>query len=172
MCPLDTNAIDGVLHRDRNLQIPNLSVYTDQMKRITTFALLILCLLPAGIAFGFAGGDKDCSKCHALAKDEAEKILKDIIPDVKVAEVNKAPSGGLWELIIESGGRKGIVYIDYAKKNLFSGAVISIKERKNLTQERMSDITRVDVSQIPLDDAIVMGDKNAKYRAIVFSDPD
>jgi protein-disulfide isomerase len=30
----------------------------------------------------------------------------------------------------------------------------------------------VDVSKIPLDDAVVMGEKNAKYKIVVFSDPD
>ena len=33
-------------------------------------------------------------------------------------------------------------------------------------------MTKVDVSKIPLQDALVIGDKNAKNRVIVFSDPE
>jgi thiol:disulfide interchange protein DsbC len=50
--------------------------------------------------------------------------------------------------------------------------LISIVDKKNLTQERLTELNKVDVSQIPLDDALVMGDQNARIRVIVFSDPD
>ncbi len=33
-------------------------------------------------------------------------------------------------------------------------------------------MNKVDVTQIPLDDALVMGDPKARFRAIVFDDPD
>jgi len=79
---------------------------------------------------------------------------------------------GLWEVLIQAGGRKGIVYVDYSKKNFFSGAIINIKEKNNLTQESFDQQNKVDVSKIPLGDALVLGDKNAKYKVIVFSDPD
>jgi thiol:disulfide interchange protein DsbC len=50
--------------------------------------------------------------------------------------------------------------------------LISIKERKNLTQERFTELSKVDVSQIPLKDALVLGDQKARIKVISFSDPD
>ncbi len=73
---------------------------------------------------------------------------------------------------MEQTGRKGLVYIDFSKKHFFSGPLVFIAERKNLTQERLLELIKVDVSQIPLDDALVMGDPKARIRVIVFSDPD
>jgi thiol:disulfide interchange protein DsbC len=108
----------------------------------------------------------------SLSVEEALTLLKDLDPNVKVLAVRTSPIEGLWEVDVEAGNKKGLVYIDSTKKYLISGAIIAISEKKNLTQERLDEINKVDVSQIPLDDAIVMGDKDAKYRVIVFDDPE
>jgi thiol:disulfide interchange protein DsbC len=83
-----------------------------------------------------------------------------------------SPSKGLWEVYGQSGGRKGIFYVDFAKKHAFLGSMISIAEKKNLSQERLSELNKIDVSEIPLQDALVMGNSNAKFKVIVFDDPD
>ena len=83
-----------------------------------------------------------------------------------------SPSKGLWEVYGQSGSRKGIFYIDFAKKHALLGAMLSIAEQKNLSQERLSELNKIDVSQIPLQDALVMGNPNAKFKVIVFDDPD
>ncbi len=95
-----------------------------------------------------------------------------MIPDIKVLHVRASAVKGLWEIGIESGGRKGIVYLDYSGKHLLAGNLFSIQAKTNLTQESLQEINKVDASQIPLKDALVMGDKNAKYKVIVFDDPD
>jgi len=123
-------------------------------------------------AFAFAQGDQDCIKCHTLSNDQAKKTLSEMIPDVKVLDVRPSAVKGLWEIGIESGGRKGIVFIDYSGKHLLAGNLFSIQTKANLTQEHLQEISKVDVSQIPLKDALVMGDKNAKHKVIVFDDPD
>ena len=83
-----------------------------------------------------------------------------------------SPSKGLWEVYSQSGGRKGIFYVDFGKKHAFLGSMISIAEKKNLSQERLSELNKIDVSQIPLQDALVVGNPNAKFKVIVFDDPD
>ena len=99
-------------------------------------------------------------------------MLKEIIPDAKVLDARPSPVKGIWEIAIETKGQKGIVYVDFSKKYIVSGSVLDIKTKANLTQERFAEINKVDVSQIPLDDALVMGNKEAKHRVIVFDDPD
>ncbi len=78
----------------------------------------------------------------------------------------------MWEIAVESKGQKAVTYVDFSKKYLISGSLIDIKTKSNLTQERFLEINKTDVSKIPLDDALLMGDKNAKNRVIVFTDPD
>jgi thiol:disulfide interchange protein DsbC len=114
----------------------------------------------------------DCAACHILKNDEAAVILKDVAPDLKILSVSQGPVKGLWEVFLQAGGHKAVVYIDYSKKNFFTGAIIEIKGKKNLTQEKFDELNKIDVSKIPLDGSLVMGDKNAKYKVIVFSDPD
>jgi thiol:disulfide interchange protein DsbC len=144
----------------------------DMFKAMLLNFLLLFCLLPIADSYGFEARGKDCSKCHILSKSEAKDLLKKIIPDVVILDIRLSSVRGFWEVYSEQTGRKGLVYIDFAKKHFFSGPLISIAERKNLTQERLLELTKIDVSQIPLDDALVMGDQKARIRVIVFSDPD
>jgi thiol:disulfide interchange protein DsbC len=125
-----------------------------------------------GYSYAFETRGQECSKCHALNKDEAKDLLKNTIPDARILDVRPSPVKGFWEVYLESRGQKGIVYVDFPKKHFFSGALISLREKKNLTQERLIELNKIDVSQIPLDDALVMGDQKASIRVIVFTDPD
>jgi thiol:disulfide interchange protein DsbC len=134
--------------------------------------LLLICLFPASHSLCFEGKGQDCSKCHTLSSDDARDLLKGVIPDIKIISVELSPTQGLWGVYLESGGRKGLIYVDFAKKHFFMGSLISIGERKNLTQERLEELNKVDVSQIPLTDALVLGDQKAKIRVISFHDPD
>ncbi len=133
---------------------------------------LIFFLFPPSYSLGFEAKGQDCSKCHTLSSTEADDLLKNVIPNAKVLDVRISPVKGLWEVFAESAGRKGMVYIDFSKKFLMMGSVISIREKKNLSQERLTELNKVDVSQIPLNDALVMGDPKAKIRIVVFDDPD
>jgi len=142
------------------------------MNRIFFFFAITFLLLPVSYSFGFATKGQDCSKCHTLKKDEASTLLKNFDQNIKVLNINKSTAKYLWEVSIESNGKKGLVYIDLPKKHLISGSLIEIEGKKNLTQERLSDINKVNVSQIPLKDALVMGDKNARHKVIVFDDPE
>jgi thiol:disulfide interchange protein DsbC len=123
-------------------------------------------------SFGFETKGQECSKCHILSNNEAKDLLKSIIPDVVILDIRLSSAKGFWEVYLESRGRKGLAYIDFPKRHFFSGTLISLVDKKNLTQERLAELNKVDVSQIPLDDALVMGDQNARIRVIVFSDPD
>ena len=142
------------------------------MYKMLLSLVVTVLLLPVSYSYGFSAQGEDCSKCHTLTKDDAATLLKDLIPNVKVLEVRVIPVKGMWEVDIESGGKKGPLYVDFSKKYLVSGSIVNIKEKKNLTQERHEELNRVDVSQIPLGDALVMGDKSAKRKVIVFDDPD
>ena len=122
--------------------------------------MLSLIVFPVQNLHSFAGKGQDCSKCHSLNKDEATTLLKKFDQDIKVIKVTQSRVKYLWEVSLESKGKKGVVYIDFPKKHLFSGTLIDLQEKK------------VNVSQIPLKDALVLGDRNAKYKVVVFDDPE
>ena len=138
----------------------------------------LLILIPLLAIFIFSNtycsnaSDQKASSCSQIKKDDLLPQLKNLAPNIDILEIGPAPIEGLCELAIETNGRKAIIYTDPATKYIISGSILEIATKTNLTQERLIDLNRVDVSQIPLDNAILMGDKEAKYRVIVFSDPD
>jgi thiol:disulfide interchange protein DsbC len=143
-------------------------------KYVIGFSLFFLAfLIHNGDAHAFAKGtDQDCGKCHTLDAKEAQGALKVLAPDVKILEIQPGPLKGFWELGIESGGRKNVVFLDYSKKMVIVGNVIEIQTKANLTKELFDKINKIDLSQVPLENSLVMGDKDAKYKIVVFDDPE
>lgn len=135
-------------------------------------SVLVLLLFSASHSYGFSTKGENCAKCHTLKKEEAAALLKEIAPMVKVLDVKMTPLKSMWQIDIESNGRKGPVYLDFTKRYLISGSIVDIKSKRNLTNEAEEDLNRVNVSQIPLGDALVMGERNAKKKVIVFTDPE
>ena len=142
------------------------------MKRLFFSVVLLSILCFITVSYGFSQKGQDCSKCHSLKKEEAQSFLKSFDPNIKVLNIRTGPVKYLWEIDFEASGKKGLVYIDLPKKHLFSGNLIDIQGKKNLTQYSLAEINKINSSQIPLQDALVLGNKNAKHKLIVFSDPD
>lgn len=135
---------------------------------LSLFLTLILSFSSDVFAFSEKG---TCKNCHRLSKEEAQKLLSGG-HDLKVTDVIDSPLKGLWEVNFESQGRKGLLYVDYGKKFIIAGNIFSSSTKENLTQQRLSYLNRVDPSKIDLKDALVLGKKGAKYKVIVFDDPD
>ena len=142
------------------------------MRRIILFSTLLLLTFTVQNLYAFATKGQDCSKCHTLKKEEAAALLKKFDPNMKVLSVGKSPVKYLWEVSYESNGKKGIVYLDLPKKHVFSGSLLEVQSKQNLTEESLSELNRVNASQIPLKDALVLGAKTAKHKVIVFDDPE
>ena len=141
-------------------------------KRSFFVLVLFLFLLPLGSAYGFETRGQDCVKCHTLGNDEARELLKGIIPDVRIMEIRISPVKAVWEVFLETKGKKGLAYVDFSKKYLIHGPIVSINEKKDLSRERLIELSKIDVSQIPLQDALIMGDPEATTRIIAFTDPE
>jgi thiol:disulfide interchange protein DsbC len=117
-------------------------------------------------------GAGECRNCHSLTRDEAGKLLGGMVDNV--LNVEASPVQGLWVVDIVKGGRKVPIYIDYSKNHVLSAQIVRIGTKEDLTGARMAKLneTTVDVSRIPLEDALVLGNPSAKRRVVVFSDPD
>ncbi len=142
------------------------------MRKLILFFFLFPFVLPAQNSYAFSTKGQDCSKCHTIKKEEAATMLRKFDQNIRVLAVNKGQVKYLWEVSYENNGKKGVVYIDLPKKHLFTGSLFDIKDKNNLTQDSLSELNKVDVSQVPLKDALVLGDKKAKHKIIVFNDPE
>ncbi len=136
---------------------------------VLIFVFFLYSLEPV---LGFQFKNQPCLKCHTLNKEEALLLLKNFNQNVNVINIKKGPVSYLWEIETELNGKKGIIYMDLSKKHIFDGSLITIQGKKNITQESLSYINKVDVSKIPLDDVLILGSKNAGKKIIVFDDPD
>lgn len=139
-----------------------------------TLAIVVSFLLGLanyGAAFQAGGcGEGECKDCHQLSKDDASALLKGIpgrVTQVKFCEVP-----GLWVVDLENQDKIIPVYIDFSKKYLITGRVVRLATREDLTEERFIELNRIDVSTIPLENALVIGNPTAPRKIIVFEDPE
>jgi thiol:disulfide interchange protein DsbC len=106
----------------------------------------------------------------ALA-DEAslKKAIEAAYPKFKVESVIKTPYAGLYEVFM--GGQ--IVYTDEKLTFLIAeGRLVDPKTKKDVTGERMEELTKVDFNSLPLDQAIKVVKGNGSRKLVVFSDVD
>lgn len=153
------------------------------MKRILTIGLFIVLFyavegtLPMKV-FAFGGCEEDCMKCHSMSTQDVQQILTKLgAAEAKPLEIKLSPVKGLWEVIIEDKGTKGVMYIGFSKRHVVAGPVFEVDTGMNKTQETFekvnSDLVKyVDFSKIPLDKSLIIGEKDAKYKVVVFTDPD
>lgn len=142
------------------------------MVRYFKHPLIFLFLALPVLLFLFVQYNAFGKDSEVISREEVKQVLQVLDPGIKVLAVDQAPIEGLWEVIVESRGRKSIVYLDYTRTYIVSGSVIDISSRTDLTKEKFDEINKVDVSAIDLEDALVMGDPTAKHKVIVFDDPD
>jgi thiol:disulfide interchange protein DsbC len=90
----------------------------------------------------------------------------------RVHRVEASEVPGLWLVEIEKDRQRFPVFVDFSKKFLVSGNVIRLTDMSNLTQQYHAEMNKIDVSRIPLEDALLLGSPSAGTRAIVFTDPE
>ncbi len=106
----------------------------------------------------------------ALA-DEAslKKAIEAAYPKFKVESVIKTPYAGLYEVFM--GGQ--IVYTDEKLTFLIAeGRLVDPRTKKDVTGERMEELTKIDFNSLPLEQAIKVVKGNGSRKLVVFSDVD
>lgn len=106
---------------------------------------------------------------HAQANEAViRKAIAERMPNApKIDEVRPAPMPGLWEIRIGNEVR----YTDPTGSYLFEGELIDLKAKKNLTEERVTQLNRIDFASLPFKDALVWKNGTGKRRVAVFADP-
>ncbi|HQN64174.1 MAG TPA: DsbC family protein [Methylophilus sp.] len=111
------------------------------------------------------------SICSLAMADEAsvKKAVEAAYPKFKVDSVVKTPYGGLYEVFM--GGQ--IVYTDEKLTFLIAeGRLVDPKTKKDITGERLDELTKVDFNSLPLEQAIKVVKGNGSRKLVVFSDVD
>ena len=107
----------------------------------------------------------------AAMADEAslKKAVEAAYPKFKVESVSKTPYPGLYEVFMAGQ----IIYTDERMSFLIAeGRLVDPKSKKDLTAERMDELTKIDFAKLPLDQAIKVVKGNGSRKLVVFSDVD
>lgn len=147
------------------------------MKTVLCAILLVFIILLTSVhvvlAFDEKGGGctTDCIRCHNINLDEASELLKGYVD--KVISVEEGPVGGLWELQVESKGNTFPLYLHYSKRHMIAGSIMEISAGEKDGKTALTSASdRVNLAEIPREDAIMIGNPAAENIVIVFDDPD
>lgn len=107
---------------------------------------------------------------QALA-DEASlrKAFETTYPKMQVGSITKTPYSGLYEVFVNGQ----IIYSDDKLSFLITeGHLVDPKTKRDITGERLEELTKIDFSTLPLEQAIKVVKGNGSRKLVVFSDPD
>ena len=97
------------------------------------------------------------------------KNLAERLPQLpKIDEVKPSAIPGLFEVRFNESE---IMYSDAEGNFLLQGSLIDVKQRRNLTEERIDKLTAVDFSALPFKDAFTVVRGTGKRKVAVFEDP-
>ena len=122
--------------------------------RLMLASLLALALLSTSPVF---------AQEATIRKNLSERLTN--LP--KIDEVSKTPMNGLYE--VRMGNE--VMYSDAEGNFLIQGALIDVKQKRNLTEERMEKLSAIPFDQLPLKTAFTQVRGNGKRKLAVFADP-
>ncbi|MGE0096792.1 MAG: DsbC family protein [Hydrogenophaga sp.] len=100
----------------------------------------------------------------AIRKNLAERLPN--LPAIE--EVTKTPFPGVWEVRL-AGNR--LLYSDNSGNYIFQGALIDTRNRINLTEVRVEQLTAIDYKDLPLKDSFKLVKGKGTRQIAVFEDP-
>jgi thiol:disulfide interchange protein DsbC len=120
---------------------------------------LTMAMLAAGMMTANAWADEASLK----------KTIEATYPKVRVQSITKTPYTGLYEVFLDGQ----IIYTDEKLSFLIvEGRLIDPKNKRDITAERLDELTKVNFAALPLDKAIKVVKGNGSRKLVVFSDPD
>ena len=124
------------------------------------FVLMLVILMIPGVLLAYT----------ALDRARNLKIVKSLFP-ARVQLVGAKDLGDIYELVVQQ--QQGGKHIFYATKDgayLIAGGNLINKGRVNLTKVRQEEIDRVDVSKLPLQEALKIKKGNGAKELVMFVD--
>jgi thiol:disulfide interchange protein DsbC len=143
---------------------------------VVAILCLSLFLCRSDPARGANSQKQELVKCEVLNEKEARAILDSLrLNEAKILKIQNSPIQQLWEIALENRGNRFLIYVDCSKTYVMPGPIIEYRTGMDRTRQRVEELNRdkrVNLTGLRLDEALVMGDKNASIRVITFFDLD
>lgn len=104
----------------------------------------------------------------SASEEAVRKGVETFIGAPAVESVTRTSYNGLYEVVLKSGE---IVYTDEKAGFIIDGRVIDTRTRRDVTQARLNQLSAVDFSSLPLDQAVKQVKGNGKRVIATFEDP-
>lgn len=98
---------------------------------------LLAGILVCGVSATFAAESCLGGSNTKVSTSQVEKALAPIIGNAKVVSVSDAPISGIYEVVVDVGGKKVPVYMDCNLKYLINGEIIDVNKKVSLTREKV-----------------------------------
>ena len=100
---------------------------------------------------------------HLLKKNLAKNF-----PDLQINHIESTPLSGIYEIGVDDR----LVYTDTAAQYFFVSHLFDFKQQKNLTEQRLQQLLKIDIQKLPLNQAIKIVKGNGSRHLYILSDPD
>lgn len=120
------------------------------------------------IATGFALCLSLCALTAKAGEAEVRKGVDSIMSmPGAIQEINKLPYNNFYEVLLKSGQ---ILYVDASGKFFFSGNLIDVTKKEDVTARRENERSKVNIAELPLSQAIKQVRGNGKRTVVTFED--
>ena len=82
-------------------------------------------------------------------------------------EISETPLKGIYEVMHD---KSNVFYTDANGDFVLQGSLIDVKQRKDLTDERLKQVRKEALAEVPADRFIEFGNPEAKHEVVVFTD--
>lgn len=110
----------------------------------------------------------------AAVADEAavrRMVEEKVRGTAQIDAVRKAPWGDLFEVVVRGPDGPQIFYVDRQATVIIAGQAIDAKSSRNLTEERLQELSAIKWESLPFDAAITTSRGSGRRKIAVFSDP-
>jgi thiol:disulfide interchange protein DsbC len=108
----------------------------------------------------------------AARGDEAEirRVIGAKLRGVDIESVRPGPAG-LFEVVVRGDGGARVFYTDAKATVIIDGNVIDASSGRNLTEQRLREVTAIKWESLPFDLTFIVKHGNGRREVAVFSDP-
>jgi thiol:disulfide interchange protein DsbC len=125
------------------------------------FSLALTLMMGLGMA----------SSAFAQESAEAQRVLAQLrktYAGTQFTSVSKSPLPGIFEVVMG----KNVAYTDTTGRIFLFGQMMDMQTQVNLTQERMSEATKIDPASLPISQAVKTVKGDGSRVLYVFADPE
>ena len=102
---------------------------------------------------------------EAVVEEKLKSSLGNHLPGS--LEIRETPLKGIYEVVHD---KSNVFYTDANGDFLLQGSLIDIKQRKDLTDERLKQVRQETLAEVPADRFIEFGNPEAEHEVVVFTD--